>query len=59
VLFKKLFGIQKIKSCVIKFQGLIEFIAYYYEEVTSAVLEASTEGTKKLIILRVEQCEDG
>jgi hypothetical protein len=39
--------------------GLIELIAYYYQEVASEVLEASKEETKKLNVLRVEQCEDG
>jgi hypothetical protein len=39
--------------------GLIEFIAYYYQEVMSAILEASRKGTKNLSVLRVEQCEDG
>jgi hypothetical protein len=58
-LFLKLFGIQKIKLCVIKVYGLIELVAYYYREVMSAVLEANREGTKKLSVLRMEQCEDG
>jgi hypothetical protein len=29
-----------------------------YQEVASAVLEASKEGTEKLSVLRVDQCED-
>jgi hypothetical protein len=36
---------------------LIELVAYY-QEVASAVLEASREGMEKLSVLRVEQCED-
>jgi hypothetical protein len=39
--------------------SLIELIAYYFQEVMSVVLEANLQGTKKLSVLRVEQCEDG
>jgi hypothetical protein len=38
---------------------LIEFVAYHYQEVASAVLEATMEGMEKLSVLRVKQCEDG
>jgi hypothetical protein len=37
---------------------LIELVAYHYQEVANAVLEASREGMNKLSVLRVEQCED-
>jgi hypothetical protein len=42
---------------LLKSKGLIELIAYYYQEVASAVLEASRDRTKKLSVL-VEKCED-
>jgi hypothetical protein len=48
---------KKVKSYVNKVYGLIELIAYHYQEVVSAVLEASREGMEKLNVLRVEQCE--
>ena len=54
-----MFGIQKINACDIMAQGLIGLIAYYYQEVISAVLEACPEGTKKLSVLEPEQFEDG
>jgi hypothetical protein len=50
---------KKVKSYVTKVYGLIELIAYHYQEVTGAVLEASREGIEKLSVLKVEQCEDG
>jgi hypothetical protein len=31
---------------------LIELVAYYYQKVASVVLEATTEGMKKLSVLR-------
>jgi hypothetical protein len=34
-------------------------MAYYYQEVASAVLEANRKGMEKLNMLSVEQCEDG
>jgi hypothetical protein len=45
---------KKLKSYVTKVYGLIELIAYHYQEVASAVLEGSREGMKKLSVLRVE-----
>jgi hypothetical protein len=50
---------KKVISYITKVYGLIELIAYHYQEVTSAVLEASREGMEKLSMLKVEQCEDG
>jgi hypothetical protein len=50
---------KKVKSYITKVYGLIELIAYHYQEVASAVLEASREGMEKLSVLKVEQCEDG
>jgi hypothetical protein len=44
---------------VTKIYRLIELVAYHYQEVASAVLEAIMEGMEKLSMLRVEQCEDG
>jgi hypothetical protein len=38
---------------------LIELVAYHYQEVTSAVLEATMEGMEKLSMLRVDHCGDG
>jgi hypothetical protein len=37
---------------------LIELVAYRYQEVANAVLEATMEGMEKLRVLRVKQCED-
>jgi hypothetical protein len=50
---------KKVILYVTKVYRLIELVAYYYQEVMSAVLEATIEGMEKLSILRVEQCEDG
>jgi hypothetical protein len=50
---------KKVKLFVTKAYGLIELIAYHYQEVASVVLEASMKGMEKLSVLRVEQCEDG
>jgi hypothetical protein len=52
--FQNYLEFKKVKSCVTKVYGLIELIAYYYQEVASAVLEASREGTEKLSVLRCE-----
>jgi hypothetical protein len=49
----------KIELYAIKVEGLIELIAYYYQKVMSAVLEANLQGTQILSVLRVEKCEDG
>jgi hypothetical protein len=50
---------KKVKSYFTKMYGLIELIAWHYQEVASTVLKASREGMEKLSVLRVEQCEDG
>jgi hypothetical protein len=50
---------KKLILYITKVYGLIELVAYHYQEVVSAVLEASREGMKKLSVLMVEQCEDG
>jgi hypothetical protein len=52
--FSNYLDFKTLNSCVIKVYGLIELIAYYYQEVISAVLETKWEGTKKLSILGVE-----
>jgi hypothetical protein len=46
-----------LKSNIICYQmyRLIELVAYHYQEVPSAVLEATMEGIEKLSVLRVEQ----
>jgi hypothetical protein len=49
---------KKVILYIIKVYRLIELVAYHYQEVASAVLEASREGMEKLSVLRVEQCED-
>jgi hypothetical protein len=36
-----------------------KLIAYYYQEVMSAVLKVNLEGTQKWSVLRVERCEGG
>jgi hypothetical protein len=51
--------LKKVKSYVTKVYELIELIAYHYQKVARAVLEASREGMKKLSVLRIELCEDG
>ena len=50
---------KKVILYVSKVYRLIELVAYNYQQVASAVLEASREGMEKLSVLRVEQCEDG
>jgi hypothetical protein len=50
---------KKVILYVTKVYRLIELVAYHYQEVVSAVLEATIEGMEKLSVLRVEQCEDG
>jgi hypothetical protein len=50
---------EKIILYITKVYRLIELVAYHYQKVTSAVLEASREGIEKLSVLMVEQCEDG
>jgi hypothetical protein len=50
---------KKVILYVLKVYRLIELVAYHYQEVVSAVLEATIEGMEKLSVLRVEQCEDG
>jgi hypothetical protein len=50
---------KKVILYVSKVYRLIELVAYQYQEVTSTVLEAIMEGMDKLIVLRMEQCEDG
>jgi hypothetical protein len=50
---------KKVILYVTKVYRLIELVSYHYQEVASAVLEATTEGMEKLSMLRVEQCEDG
>jgi hypothetical protein len=50
---------KKVILYVIKVYRLIELVAYHYQEVASAVLEAIMEGMEKLSVLRMEKCEDG
>jgi hypothetical protein len=50
---------KKVILYITKVYRLIELVAYFYQQVVSAVLEASREGMEKLSVLRVEQCEDG
>jgi hypothetical protein len=50
---------KKLILYVIKVYMLIELVAYNYQEVASAVLEATMKGMEKLIVLSMEQCEDG
>jgi hypothetical protein len=50
---------KKVILYVSKVYRLIELVAYYYQQVASAVVEASREGMEKLSVLRVKQCEDG
>jgi hypothetical protein len=50
---------KKVILYVTKVYRLIELVAYHYQEVTNAILEATMEGMEKLSVLRVEQCEDG
>jgi hypothetical protein len=51
--------LKKVILYVTKVYMLIKLVAYHYQEVVSAVLEATMTGMKKLSLLRVEQCEDG
>jgi hypothetical protein len=51
--------LKKVILYITKVYRLIELVAYHYQEVVSAVLEASREEMEKLSVLRVEQCEDG
>jgi hypothetical protein len=44
---------------VTKVYKFIELVAYHYQEVASAVLEATMEEIEKLSMLRMEQCEEG
>jgi hypothetical protein len=46
--FQNYLEFKKVKLYVIKVYGLIELIAYYYQEIMSAILKASREGTKNL-----------
>jgi hypothetical protein len=50
---------KKVILYVTKVYSLIEWVAYHYQEVASAVLKTTMEGMEKLSVLRVEQCEDG
>jgi hypothetical protein len=50
---------KKVILYVTKMYRLIELVAYHYQEVASAVLEAIMKGMEKLSVLRMEQCEDG
>jgi hypothetical protein len=50
---------KKVILYVTKVYRLIERVAYHYQEVASAVLEATMKGMEKLSVLWVEQCEDG
>jgi hypothetical protein len=53
--FVNLFGNKKVILYVTKVYRLIELVAYHYQQVASAVLEATMEGMEKLSVLRVEQ----
>jgi hypothetical protein len=50
---------KKVILYITKVYRLIELVAYHYQEVANAVLEASMEEMEKLSMLNVEQCEDG
>jgi hypothetical protein len=50
---------KKVILYVTKVYRLIELVVYHYQEVASAVSEATMEEMEKLSVLRVEQCEDG
>jgi hypothetical protein len=54
--FKNYLEFKKVISYVIKVYELIQLIAYYYQKVIRTVLEANSEGTKKLSVLGVEYC---
>jgi hypothetical protein len=54
VYFVNYLELKKVKSYVTKVYGLIELIAYHYQEVASVVLEASREGIEKLSVLRIK-----
>jgi hypothetical protein len=50
---------KKLILYITKVYRLIELVAYHYQKVASAVLEATMEEIEKLSVLRVEQYEDG
>jgi hypothetical protein len=45
---------KKVILYVTKVYRLIELVAYHYQEIASAVFEATMEGMEKLSVLRVE-----